>query len=63
VERCRGAAAVSLTNFVTYALRLPDDFTLLALRDALAIQPKLAPLPAVQQWIFKARQKGIFLSA
>jgi hypothetical protein len=35
----------------------------LALRDALAVQPKLAALPSVQQWIAKARQKGLFLAA
>lgn len=62
VERCRQAAA-PLPSFVTYALRLPDEFALLALRDALAVQPKLAALPAVQQWIAKARQKGLFLAA
>ena len=62
VERCRQAQA-PLPQFVTYALRLPDEFALLALRDALAVQPKLAGLPAVQQWIAKARQKGLFLAA
>jgi hypothetical protein len=59
VERCRSAAA-PLSGFVTYALRLPDEFSLLALRDALAIQPKLAALPTVQKWIQQARQKGLF---
>jgi hypothetical protein len=62
VERCRQALA-PLPAFVTYALRLPDEFTMLALRDALAVNPKLASLPAVQQWITKARQKGLFLAA
>ena len=62
VERCRLAQA-PLAGFVTYAMRLPDEFTLLALRDALAIQPKMAALPAVQQWIAKARVKGLFLAA
>ena len=62
VERCRQGQA-PLHNFVTYALRLPDEFALLALRDALAVQPQLAALPAVQQWIAKARQKGLFLAA
>jgi AAA domain (dynein-related subfamily) len=62
VERCRRAQA-PLASFVTYALRLPDEFALLALRDALAVQPKLAGLPAVQQWIAMARQKGLFLAA
>ena len=48
---------------MTYALRLPDEFALLALRDALAAQPRLAALPAVQAWIARARQKGLFLAA
>ena len=62
VEKCRQAAA-PLPSFVTYALRLPDEFTLLALRDALAVNPKLAALPAVQRWIAQARSKGLFLAA
>jgi hypothetical protein len=62
VEKCRQAKA-PLAAFVTYALRLPDEFALLALRDALAVSPKLAALPAVQQWIARARQKGLFLAA
>ena len=62
VERCRQAKA-PLNSFVTYSLRLPDEFALLALRDALTVQPKLASLPAVQAWIAKARQKGLFLAA
>jgi hypothetical protein len=62
VERCRNAKA-PLVNFVTYALRLPEEFTVLALRDALAIQPKLAGLASVQKWIDQARKKGMFLTA
>ena len=62
VEKCRQAAA-PLPAFVTYALRLPDEFALLALRDALAVNPRLAALPAVQRWIAQARQKGLFLAA
>jgi ATPase family associated with various cellular activities (AAA) len=62
VERCRQAKA-PLPSFVTYALRLPDEFAMLALRDALAVQPKLAALPSVQKWIAQARQKGLFLAA
>jgi hypothetical protein len=62
VERCRQAKA-PLADFVSYALRLPEEFGMLALGDALAIQPKLAALPAVQQWIGQARKKGLFLSA
>jgi len=62
VERCR-SKGTSLTNFVSYSLRMPDEFALLALRDASAIQPKLAGLPAVQKWIAQARGKGLFLTA
>ena len=62
VETCRQDAA-PLANFVTYAVRLPDEFALLALRDALAINAKLVSLPAVQQWIAGARAKGLFLAA
>jgi ATPase family associated with various cellular activities (AAA) len=60
VERCRQAQA-PLASFVRYALRLPDEFTVLALRDALAVNPKLAGLPAVQTWIAQARKKGLIL--
>ena len=62
VERCR-STTTSLNNFVSYSMRLPDEFTLLALRDSLAIQPKLAGLTSVQKWIGQARAKGMFLTA
>ena len=62
VETCKQARA-PLAAFVQYALRLPEEFAVLALRDALAVNPKLVGLPAVQQWIATARQKGLFLSA
>jgi hypothetical protein len=62
VEKCK-QATTPLAGFVTYVLRLPDEFALLALRDALAVNNRLASLPAVQQWIAKARQKGLFLAS
>jgi hypothetical protein len=62
VEKCRAAQA-PLPNFVRYATRLPDEFALLALRDALAVNKKLVSLPAVQQWIAQARSKGLFPAA
>jgi hypothetical protein len=62
VEVCRRDQA-PLPAFVKYATRLPDEFALLAMRDALAIQPKLVSLPGVQQWIASARGKGLFLAA
>jgi hypothetical protein len=61
VERCRQAQA-PLAAFVTYALRLPDDFAMVALRDAMDVNKKLAALPAVQQWIARGRQKGMFMA-
>jgi hypothetical protein len=62
VERCRGERT-PLANFVKYALRLPEEFAVLALRDALAVNPKFASLPAVQAWIVQARAKGLFLAS
>ena len=61
VERCR-QAKTPLPSFVAYAQLLPNEFAVLSLRDALAVQPKLASLPSVQQWIAKARSKGLFLA-
>jgi hypothetical protein len=62
VEKCRADQA-PLANFVRYATRLPDEFALLALRDALAVNKKLVGLPAVQDWIARARHKGLFPAA
>ncbi len=62
VETCRQDQA-PLAHFLTYALRLPEEFALLALRDALAINAKLVTLPAVQNWIAQSRSKGLFLAA
>jgi hypothetical protein len=46
-----------------YATRLPDEFAMLAIRDALAVNKTLVGLPAVQDWIAKARHKGLFPAA
>lgn len=62
VEKCKGDRA-PLAAFVKYAIRLPDEFAMLAVRDALAVQPKLVSLPAVQQWVTKARSRGLFPAA
>jgi hypothetical protein len=62
VERCRADQA-PLPAFVTYALRLPEEFGMLALRDALAVNPRLVGLPAVQQWVARARARGLFPAA
>ncbi|QEL16850.1 AAA family ATPase [Limnoglobus roseus] len=61
-EKCKADAA-PVHGLVQYALRLPDEFALLALRDVLAVKPKLASLSIVQQWIAQARTKGLFLAA
>ena len=50
-------------KFVAYASRLPDEFALLAFRDAVAVQPTLVAHPAVQRWIAKARGQGLFPAA
>ena len=62
VEVCRQDRA-PLAAFVKYATRLPDEFALLALRDALAVNKKLIALPTVQQWVNHARGKGLFPTA
>jgi hypothetical protein len=62
VEKCKQSGA-GLAGFASYVLRLPDEFALLALRDAMGVNAKLAALPAVQQWIAKARAKGLFPAA
>jgi hypothetical protein len=60
-EKCK-TDRTRVGGFVRYATRLPDEFGMLAMRDLLAIDPKYASLPAVQQWIAKARTKGLFLT-
>lgn len=60
VETCRQGDQAALGSFVQYATRLPDEFGVLAMRDALAINPRLVALPAAQTWLAKARQRGLF---
>jgi hypothetical protein len=62
-ECCRRSDQALLAAFVTYAGRLPDEFAMLAMRDALAINPKLIALPTAQAWLAKARQRGLFPAA
>ena len=62
VEVCRQDQA-PLSVFVKYATRLPDEFALLALRDAMAVNRKLVSLPSVQAWIAQAHAKGLFAAA
>jgi hypothetical protein len=62
VEKSKADTA-PLANIVRYAARLPDEFALLALRDALAVRPQSVSMPVVQQWIARARTQGLFPSA
>jgi hypothetical protein len=39
---------------------MPDEFGVLAMRDALAVAPKLLTLPDAQAWLARARQRGLF---
>src|SRR4051812_17861702 len=52
-----------LAAFVQYAGRLPDEFGVLAMRDALAVAPRLLTLPDAQAWLARARQRGLFANA
>lgn len=61
IEKCKSDQSRA-SSFVRYASRLPDEFGLLAMRDLLALDAKFAALPHVQQWIARARSKGLFLS-
>jgi hypothetical protein len=60
VERCRSADQRLLGNFAQYVGRMPDEFGVLAMRDALAVAPKLLALPPAQAWLARARQRGLF---
>ena len=62
VERLRAETAPA-EAVLAYAARLPEEFALLTLRDALAVKPRLAALPAAQSWIAKARGLGLFPAA
>src|SRR5262245_58855024 len=63
VERCRKANPKVLASFVQYVGRMPDEFGVLAMRDALAVAPKLLTLPDAQAWLARARQRGLFANA
>jgi hypothetical protein len=60
VERCRAGDPKLLGAFVQYVGRLPDDFGVLAMRDALVVAPKLLTLAPAQAWLTRARQRGLF---
>lgn len=62
VERVRAKAAPA-SQFVRYGIRLPDEFGVLALRDAVSLDRSLVSDAAVQRWIADARSKGLFLGA
>jgi hypothetical protein len=62
VERVRAKAAPAAA-FARYGVRLPDEFGVLALRDAVSVDRTLAGDAAVQRWLADARAKGLFLGA
>jgi hypothetical protein len=59
IERVR-ADRSKAAGFVSYATRLPEEFGMLALRDALAVDRTLVTHPAVGKWVSAARSKGMF---
>ena len=61
-ERCRQDNTLA-GAFATYGTRLPDEYGVLAIRDALAVNRKLAANPDVQRWTKQARTKGFFPAA
>lgn len=46
--------------FCTYCARLPDEFSVLAMSDALAVNRALCSNSTVVAWISQARKKGLF---
>jgi hypothetical protein len=63
VERCRPGDPAKLLGLTQYATRLPDEFSVLAMRDALALHPKLISQPLAQQWLTQVRQRGLVPAA
>lgn len=62
VERVRAKAAPAAA-FARYGVRLPDEFGVLALRDAVSVDRSLVADSGVQRWLADARAKGLFLGA
>ena len=54
-EHARHAAAKVLDAIVTFALRLPEEFAVLLVRDATAVNPGLLTVPSAQKWLDKHR--------
>jgi hypothetical protein len=44
-------------------MRLPNEFGMLALRDAITLDGTVVADPAVQQWIAETLAKGLFVGA
>lgn len=51
VEHIRNAKDTVLTSLVRFAGRLPAEFGVLLMRDAVAVQPRLLALPAAGSWL------------
>lgn len=59
VERCKADKSLA-PNFAKYGMRLPDEFGMVAVRDAMSLDRALVLNHDVQKWIAKARDKGMF---
>ena len=62
LQRCKADKSL-VGNFAKLALRLPDEFGVLAIRDAVALERSLVANPDVQRWLAGARAKGLFVAA
>lgn len=62
VEKCKQQRSLT-GNFAKLGMRLPDEYGVLALRDALSLDKTLVADKAVDQWVRHARSKGLFGSA
>ncbi|MBA4189492.1 MAG: ATPase [Planctomycetaceae bacterium] len=62
LQKCK-ADRTLVGNFTKLALRLPDEFGVMAIRDAIALDRSLVANPDVQRWLASARTKGLFVAA
>lgn len=61
VEKMRGADRTLLGKFIAYANRMPDEFSVLSMRDAGAMNPIIFQAPGASDW--HKKHKDVMLSA
>ena len=62
LQKCK-ADKTLVGNFAKVGLRFPDEYGVMAIRDALALDRSLVNNPDIQRWISQSRAKGLFVAA